>query len=193
MRQASLDLASLVAQKGELQVEKAGLLDTVAELRRERQLMLDSKEELQERVEHLEEEIELLGRSAQDMARAQQLQRQKALASRAHNAAHADSRTKQPTAAGVAAAQPAQPAYVPMPAAPSPAEFASPRVVASTRTSLGGSGPPSSSRVRGESSVGWTPSPTTASGGEKASGGRQRAESKFSWPFGSSKKLADAE
>jgi len=127
------------------------------------------------------------------MARAQQLQRQKALASRAHNAAHADSRTKQPTAAGVAAAQPAQPAYVPMPAAPSPAEFASPRVVASTRTSLGGSGPPSSSRVRGESSVGWTPSPTTASGGEKASGGRQRAESKFSWPFGSSKKLADAE
>ena len=47
MRQASLDLASLVAQKGELQVEKAGLFDTVAELRRERQLMLDSKESAQ--------------------------------------------------------------------------------------------------------------------------------------------------
>ena len=187
--QASLDLGALVAQKGELQVENAGLMDMVAELRREREALLDARDELQDRVEHLEEEIETLGRSAQDMARAQ-LQRQKAQASRAQSAqAPGPTMGGQPAAVGMAATAAT---VAPASAAPPP-EFASPRVVASTRTSLGGSGPPLASRSRGESSVGWTPSPTSG-GGEKASGGRQRAESKFSWPFGSStKKLADAE
>jgi len=65
---AKTDLATLVVQKGELQLENAGLEDLVEDLRTEKGLIMDANEELHERVEYLEDEIELLSRSAQDIA-----------------------------------------------------------------------------------------------------------------------------
>ena len=158
--QAALDLGELVNQKFALQLENAGWKDQVEQLRREKEAILDAKEELHDLLEQKEEEIELLGRSAQDMA-ALQRESGKARGEASRGRRGSSDRGGGAGGGGGGAA----------------AEFASPPLARtlSTRQSIAvGSG---------DSGVGSGGAVGTASGG---SGGRVRQESKLRWPFGKS-------
>jgi len=172
MKREQEDLATLVEQKGALQLENANLQDMVADLRVEKEHILDEKEEMHDVIEEMEEEMERLERSAQDMAALQAGKKGKAKGKKSDEsvAAHTSfSRASSSFNRHRKESAEKPPMGSPLPATPED------KIVASTRTtSFVGSGGDSADRNRSRTASGET---------QAGSGGRKRAESKSMWPW----------
>ena len=75
LKGATADLESLVQQKSQLQLDNLELEDLVTSVRAEKDAAAEEIDELHFRIEQQEEEIEMISRSAQDMAQLQAAKR----------------------------------------------------------------------------------------------------------------------
>lgn len=154
-------------------------------------MILDAKEELHDRIEHLEDEIELLARSAQDMAALQHGAR----SSGGSKAKKAPSKGQSEDEVSALPSMPALPSFnsftrrraessmpMPSPRGGGLEPVGEERVVASTRTSFAvGAGGGGGAGIMPGGSMGGSPAAAPPQA-------RARQESKSFWPFAKEKK-----